>query len=196
LTITTTAAFCSSTASEAPGQSQRLYVPCSPSHWTSPHNYVLESKETVALIAELVLPSRWPDLIDQLVGSLQTSDSNYHTSASFIVPIPRTSSKNRDKSTQKMHPLHTEEITQKAISSSPGKRQLTRHKGSSPGKRQLTRQKAAYQAKAAHRLKGKLTRQKAAYQAKGSSPGKRQLTRQKAAHQAKGSPALYLATLA
>ncbi|KAK7018654.1 importin-alpha export receptor [Paramarasmius palmivorus] len=32
--------------------------------------------ESVALIAELDFPSKWPDLIDQLVGSLQTSDSN------------------------------------------------------------------------------------------------------------------------
>ncbi|ESK86419.1 importin-alpha export [Moniliophthora roreri MCA 2997] len=32
--------------------------------------------ESVALVAELDFPSKWPDLIDQLVSSLQTSDSN------------------------------------------------------------------------------------------------------------------------
>ncbi|KAK7018767.1 importin-alpha export receptor [Paramarasmius palmivorus] len=111
----------------------------------------------------------------QLVGSLQTSDSN-----TILGVLHRTHSSTSSEEPRqvysKMHPLHP--------------------RNHSKGKRQLTRQKAAHQAKGSSPGKRQLTRQKAAYQAKGSSPGKRQLTRQKAAHQAKGSPALYLATLA
>ncbi|KAK7018752.1 importin-alpha export receptor [Paramarasmius palmivorus] len=61
------------------GQSSSTIAACTsnaPTFGPSDKGIRAQVAESVALIAELDFPSKWPDLIDQLVGSLQTSESN------------------------------------------------------------------------------------------------------------------------